>query len=47
MPPNYEIISVPVKTIDQIVKNEQFEKIDFIKIDVEGFELNVLEVQKI
>jgi FkbM family methyltransferase len=46
MPPNYEIISVPVKTIDQIIKNEQFEKIDFIKIDVEGFELNVLEGAK-
>jgi FkbM family methyltransferase len=43
MPPDYEIIKVPVKTIDQVVTDEKLKKIDFIKIDVEGYEWKTLE----
>lgn len=34
---------VPVSTVDLFVKNSQFNRIDLIKIDVEGFEMNVLK----
>ena len=43
LPPNYKIIKVPVGTIDNIVTNEKLEKIDFIKIDVEGYEWQVIQ----
>lgn len=43
IPPNSKIISVPVKTVDNIIANEKLEKVDFIKIDVEGYELNTIQ----
>ncbi len=36
-------ISVPVIALDEFVPENQLTKIDFIKIDVEGFEVQVLE----
>ena len=36
-------VEVPVSTIDIFVKQEQLDTIDFIKIDVEGFEMQVLK----
>ena len=39
---NSKIINTPVNTIDNFVKENNISKIDFIKIDVEGSELNVL-----
>lgn len=36
-------ITVPTRTLDEILLEEQISKIDFISIDVEGFELNVLK----
>lgn len=36
-------ISVPVISLDEFVSENQLTKIDFIKIDVEGFEVQVLE----
>ncbi len=36
-------INVPVTTLDTFVQDNQIETIDFLKIDVEGFEASVLE----
>jgi FkbM family methyltransferase len=36
-------ISVPVTSLDEFVSEHQISRIDFIKIDVEGYELHVLE----
>jgi FkbM family methyltransferase len=38
-----EMVQVPVSTIDIFAKENNLTKIDFIKIDVEGFEMNVLK----
>ena len=35
-------ITVPIETLDKIAKDHGIEKINFIKIDVEGFEVEVL-----
>lgn len=35
--------TVPVTTLDEFVKQKDIRKIDFLKIDVEGFELDVLQ----
>lgn len=40
---DYPFKTVYINTIDQFVKVNKIEKIDFIKIDVEGFELSVLK----
>jgi FkbM family methyltransferase len=37
-----EIIEVPITTLDLHAAAERIERIDFLKIDVEGFELDVL-----
>ena len=37
-----KVIMVPIDTIDNIVKKLNITKIDFVKIDVEGYELEVL-----
>jgi FkbM family methyltransferase len=38
-----ELIQVPVSTIDIFVQENNLTKLDLIKIDVEGFEMNVLK----
>ena len=38
-----EIIRVPVRTIDEIVDEIKLEQIDFLKMDVEGYEWNALQ----
>ena len=38
-----EKITVPMVTIDSVVKSEALQSIDLLKIDVEGFELQVLK----
>jgi len=38
-----EIIEVPCKRLDTIIYENQIETIDFLKIDVEGHEMNILE----
>lgn len=38
-----KIISVPVDTLDNLSKNESIENIDFIKIDTQGSELEILK----
>ncbi|MEW8382582.1 MAG: FkbM family methyltransferase, partial [Candidatus Thiodiazotropha taylori] len=35
-------ITVPLRTIDSLVDSGEIEKVDFIKLDVEGYELDVL-----
>lgn len=37
------MLEVEAMTLDNFVSNQNIEKIDFIKIDVEGFEMNVLK----
>lgn len=37
-----QIVTVPVETLDNFVKDQAISKIDFLKIDTEGSELNVL-----
>lgn len=39
-------IEVEIKTLDQYCQENNIEEIDFIKIDVEGFEMNVFEGAK-
>lgn len=36
-------VNVPVRTIDEAIQSFGIDRLDFIKIDVEGFELDVLE----
>jgi FkbM family methyltransferase len=36
-------IQVKTKTIDSIIKDEQIDKVDFIKVDVEGYESSVFK----
>tara|TARA_A100001037_G_scaffold241117_1_gene221236 strand:- start:385 stop:1131 length:747 start_codon:yes stop_codon:yes gene_type:complete len=38
-----ETRNVPVRTLDALVENAGYERIDFLSIDVEGFELEVLQ----
>lgn len=40
---NTEIIAVPLRTINDIVEEIKVNRIDFLKIDVEGYEMKVLE----
>ncbi len=42
-PDNFEVKPVSVSTLDNYVKERAISRIDFIKIDVEGFEWNVLQ----
>jgi FkbM family methyltransferase len=37
-----EIVDVPITTLDHHCAREQLDRVDFLKIDVEGFELGVL-----
>lgn len=36
-------ITVPVSTLDQVVDDNQIQRIDYLKMDVDGFEPNVLK----
>lgn len=36
-------IPIPAVTLDEFIQKEKIAKVDFIKIDVEGFEMNVLK----
>ena len=40
---DFEIVPVKVKTLDNYVEEKNLDKLNFIKIDVEGFEWNVLQ----
>lgn len=39
----YKTIKVPVTTIDNLLKNSKIQEIDFLSLDVEGYEINALE----
>jgi FkbM family methyltransferase len=39
----HKTIKVPVTTIDNLLKNSKIKQIDFLSLDVEGYEINVLE----
>ncbi len=43
---NIKIITVPIKTIDTFVSENKIEKIDLIRMDVEGFELSIYDGMK-
>ncbi len=38
-----KVIKIPVKKIDTFIDEEKLEKIDFIRMDVEGYEVNLFE----
>ena len=38
-----EVIKIPVKTLDLFVKENSIEKIDVLRMDVEGYEYNILK----
>jgi len=38
-----KIIKVPVKTLDSFVKDNEIEKIDLLRMDVEGYENNIID----
>jgi len=46
IPNDLDVISVPIKKLDTFVQEQNISKIDFVRMDVEGFELNVIEGMK-
>lgn len=46
IPNGLEVISVPIKKLDTFIQEQNISKIDFVRMDVEGFELNVIEGMK-
>lgn len=38
-----KVIQVPIKTMDKFVEENNFESLDFVRIDVEGYEYNIFE----
>ena len=46
IPNGLDVISVPIKKLDTFVQEQNISKIDFVRMDVEGFELNVIEGMK-
>ena len=40
------VMQVPIRTLDEVMSEKHIESIDFIKIDVEGFEFEVLKGAK-
>lgn len=40
---NQEYIEIPMYTVDQVINNKGISRVDFIKLDVQGFELEVLK----
>jgi len=43
IPSDLEVIKIPIKKLDIFLKEKGIEKIDFIRMDVEGYERNILE----
>lgn len=43
----HTVESIKIKTLDEVVKSHNFEQIDLIKIDVEGFEEHVIRGGKV
>jgi FkbM family methyltransferase len=43
LPRNERVVRVPVTTVDRFVEMERIEKLSFIKIDVQGYELAVCQ----
>lgn len=40
---NQEYIEIPMYTVDQVINNKGISRVDFINLDVQGFELEVLK----
>ena len=41
--PNQKLIDTPAKTLESIIDNNEYKNIDFLSLDVEGYELEVLK----
>jgi len=46
IPDGCELIKIPLKTVDNLIEEMNVEKIDLIRMDVEGYELQILEGSK-
>ena len=43
IPDGCELIRIPLKSIDKLVEEKKLEKLDLLRMDVEGYELQILE----
>ena len=46
VPENGQIVEVPIKKLDSFLETLQIKTLDFIRMDVEGYEFNILEGMK-
>jgi FkbM family methyltransferase len=46
LPKEGQIIEVPIITLDSFLEKNQIKKLDFIRMDVEGYEYNILQGMK-
>ena len=46
IPEGCELIRIPLKSIDKLVEEKKLEKLDLLRMDVEGYEMQILEGSK-
>jgi len=46
IPSDLKVIKIPIKKLDEFLKEKEIGKIDFLRMDVEGYEMNIIEGAK-